>query len=210
MKFKQLSPTSFELSEKINGVIQPPRSFALPTEVTLWQIQEGMKILAALFKETGNIGEVLLSTAFSFAASGASVNVDELLGKLKAATGAQGLSGLTTGLIGGIGDILAFLSRDNQLAKIAAILFIETDETKLEDSEFVERTQAFLSLPANYIVAGIVDFFVNRLSWKTTLLSPSQTSTTGLIPTPNAPLSAPSNGSSTVSQTGTRKKNATS
>ena len=190
MNFKKIDEKSFS----VDGIIYEAPE---PKDLTNWQTQQMGAMLTALFKECGNVGELLLNAALGTLTRGVSEDtLPDVLAGIQTITGSTKPGAWTKGAIQGIAEITGFLSKDNNLAKVGAILFLNKagGETQLEDAQLEARTKLFLGIPTFALGGGLMSFFgLKRLSMNSFGL-PSLTS-----PTPISQPSAPTELNATAS-----------
>jgi hypothetical protein len=163
--------TSFTIKSNFDGDKPSTKTFAL-RDMTNWQLGKMNLFVSALLKESEGIGSVIVTSLLSLFGEGNSDDVKKVLSGFKDLTkGNNFVTGLTTG----VGSILGYFGKDDNMARLAAILFLAEGEESLSDEEFTKRVALFNRMPAKQTWRAAMGFFASKLDSLTNLPSFLQT-----------------------------------
>lgn len=134
-----------------------------------WQVKHMGLYLEKLLKSCSAMGSTIATTVLVGVQSSSKTSFMPLMQGL----GSLSSKSLGDGAITGLGEIVGFLGKDNNLERLAAILFLKPNERKLSADEYENRILFFQDeIEISIIWEAASSFFGSRLGSLKTMLSP--------------------------------------
>ena len=177
-KYISGSPNSFELEISEGTKI----SFAIPEQITNWQLGKFLKYTGSLLKNCSGAGNAITNLLISLASTMSTSATEEekkqaasqLVSAMVAVTGQEFGGAMATGL----GEVTEYIGENNLLQTLTAVFFLKSGETSINAKDFTDRIALFDAVPYTQLIEGAKDFFGKRRKSGTNIPPPLTTTET--------------------------------
>lgn len=156
------NPSSFEIEISEGTKL----TFAIPEQITNWQLGKFLKFTGGLLRGCTGAGNAITNLLISLASTMSAGATEEekkqaasqLVQAMVSVTGQEFGGSMATGL----GEVTEYIGENNLLQKLTAVFFLKPNETSIPAKDFDERVSLFDVVPYDCLIAGGKDFFGKR------------------------------------------------